>query len=325
MPAGLKFWLECSRWYALPMSFFSWLVVFVYGLNKDGNALYGLLALIGICFAHLATNLFDDYIDFHNLKHIKDENNLITLPNTQRGKCRYLLDGSVKLSDVLKVVMVYSLIALLIGIFFYFSVGKLVLLFMGLAACVVLLYPFMSNIRLSEVGVALCYGPLLFGGTYYVMTGNITTESFILSLPTMIFTVNLIYTDTFMDREIDKKEEKKTLCNLFVSPYSALKFQKILLILGYLSVFLLGIFDIADWEMFFTYITIPLAVNLIASLNLYIVSPEKIPDKQWYHFPFEDWNDIKENRSEVFMFRMYQARNLMIYFSIILAITLYFD
>ena len=77
--------------------------------------------------------------------------------------------------------------------------------------------------------------------------------------------------------------------------------------------------------MFFTYITIPLAVNLIASLNLYIDSPEKIPDKQWYHFPFEDWNDIKENRSEVFMFRMYQARNLMIYFSIILAITLYFD
>ncbi|MCM1266143.1 MAG: prenyltransferase, partial [Candidatus Gastranaerophilales bacterium] len=279
----------------------------------------------GICLAHLATNLFDDYIDYHKLKHVTDENDMITLPNTQRGKCRYLLEGSVTLSDVLKVVITYSLMALFIGLFFCFAVGKIVLLFMGLGAVIVLLYPFMSNIRLSELGVALCYGPLLFGGTYYVMTGNLGVEPFILSIPTMIFTVNLLFTDTFMDREIDKNEGKKTLCGAFKSPHSALKFQKWLLILGYLSVFLVGIFDIADWEIFLTFITIPLAVDLIKSLNLYIDNNEDLPEKKWFHFPFEDWDDIKENRSVIFMFRMYQARNLMIYFAILLAISVYFD
>ena len=84
----IKFWLDCSRWYALPMSVFSWLVIFMYGLEEDGNFLYGILALIGICFAHLATNLFDDYNDYQKLQQYVNEHNIVSLPNTQRGKDR---------------------------------------------------------------------------------------------------------------------------------------------------------------------------------------------------------------------------------------------
>ena len=76
---------------------------------------------------------------------------------------------------------------------------------------------------------------------------------------------------------------------------------------------------------FITYLTIPLAIDLFESLNLYSENILSVPNKKWYHFPFEDWDDIKTNRSEPFMFRMYQARNLMIYFSILLAISIYFD
>ena len=141
----------------------------------------------------------------------------------------------------------------------------------------------------------------------------------------MIFTVNLLYTDTFLDKEIDKKEGKKTLVNFFNSDNDALMFQKYLMFFGYLSVFLVGIFDIADWEIFITYLTIPLAIDLFESLNLYSENILSVPNKKWYHFPFEDWDDIKTNRSEPFMFRMYQARNLMLYFSILLAISIYFD
>lgn len=321
----IKFWLDCSRWYALPMSVFSWLVIFMYGLEEDGNFLYGILALIGICFAHLATNLFDDYNDYQKLQQYVNEHNIVSLPNTQRGKCRYLLNNSVNLKDVLKVVGIFCLIALLIGIFLFVSVGKGILLFMGLGAIIVLTYSFLSNIRLSEFAVALAYGPILYGGIFYAMTGRIVPEVFVLAIPTMIFTVNLLYTDTFLDKEIDKKEGKKTLVNFFNSDNDALMFQKYLMFFGYLSVFLVGIFDIADWEIFITYLTIPLAIDLFESLNLYSENILSVPNKKWYHFPFEDWDDIKTNRSEPFMFRMYQARNLMIYFSILLAISIYFD
>lgn len=319
----IRFWLECSRWYALPMSFFSWLVIFSYSYQKDGNVLFGIFALIGICFAHLATNLFDDFCDYHFLQKKTDPNNNMILPNTQRGKCRYILEKKVKLKDVLGVVGLYCMLALLIGIFFYFAVGSGVIYFVGVGAIIVLLYSILSNIRLSELAVGTAFGPLLFGGVYYVMTGKISPEPFILSVPSMIFTINLIYTDTFMDKDIDKAEGKRTLVNYFSTEDKALTFQKILITTGYLSVILIPVFDISDWEIFLVFLTVPLAIDLITSLKKYSENNLSVPGKKWYHFPFEAWSDIKENRSEVFMFRMYQARNLMIYCSIIITAALW--
>ncbi len=323
MFAKIKFWLECSRWYALPMSIFSWFIVYSYALQNDGKALYGLIALVGICCGHLATNLFDDFCDFNFLKKNVDANNNIILPNTQRGKCRYITDGKVKLSDVLKTVGLYCFIALLVGLFFCFTVSKDVGYFILIGALIVMTYPVLSNIRFSELAVGTAFGPLMFCGVYYVMTGKLTPEVVILSIPSMIFTVNLLFTDTVLDKEIDKSEGKKTFVGLFKSDENILRFQQVLLTLGYLSVFLIPVFDIADWEVFFVFLTIPLAIDLIESLKLYSKDKDSVPEKKWYHFPFEEWKDIKENRSQPFMFRMYQARNLMIYFSAILALMLW--
>ena len=324
MFSKLKFWLECSRWYALPMSVFSWFVVFSYALQHDGNALYGFIALVGICFSHLATNLFDDFCDFNILQKNIDHNNNLILPNTQRGKCKYILDGKVKLSEVLLTVGIYCFISLLIGLFFYFAVGKTVLWFILGGGLIVLFYSLLSNICLSELAVGLVFGPLMFGGVYYVMTGKLTPEVFALSVAPMLFTVNLLFTDTFLDKDIDKKEGKRTLVSLFKTDENVLNFQKGLLTVAYLSVLLIPIFDISDWEVFFVFLTVPLASDLINSLKLYSEDKSVIPDKKWFHFPFEEWDDIKENRSQTFMFRMYQARNLMIYFAGILSLTLWF-
>lgn len=324
MFSKIKFWLECSRWYALPMSVFSWFIVFSYALQHDGNALNGVIALFGICFAHLATNLFDDFCDFHLLQKNIDPNNNIILPNTQRGKCKYILDGKVKLSQVLATVGVYCLLASVIGLFFFLTVGKTVLWFILSGAVIVLSYSLLSNICLSELAVGLVFGPLMFGGVYYVMTGKLTTEVFALSVAPMLFTVNLLFTDTFLDKDIDKNEGKRTLATLFKSDNAIIKFQRVLLNLAYLSVLLIPIFDISDWEVFFVFLTVPLAFDLLNSMKLYSQDKTIIPEKKWYHFPFEEWKDIKENRSQTFMFRMYQARNLMMYSALILSLTLWF-
>ena len=61
------FWLKNSRLFSLPMTILSWLVIFVFALKNGGNIFNGLVALIGISCAHLATNLFDDYIDYKSL------------------------------------------------------------------------------------------------------------------------------------------------------------------------------------------------------------------------------------------------------------------
>jgi 1,4-dihydroxy-2-naphthoate octaprenyltransferase len=294
------------------MTIFSWLIIFTLAIKDNGNILYGLLSLIGIILCHLATNLFDDYNDFKTLKKERFENK-ISLINTQRGKCAYLLNNTVTTKDVLKTLAIYLTFASIIGLFFIISRGIETLIFIILASIIILTYSKLSNIRLSELAVGLAYGVILFEGVYFVMTGNLSLKPLLYSIPSSIFTINLIFTDTLMDYEIDKNEGKKTFIGLFQKK-DAIIFQIIMLLFGYTSFIFINTTILSLLPL----LTIPLSIDLIKSNLLYIKNPEILPVKHWYHFPFEEWNDIKKNRSLGFMFRMYQARNLMIYTSILI-------
>ena len=67
-----------------------------------------------------------------------------------------------------------------------------------------------------------------FGGVYYVMTGTYSGEVFILSMPTMLMTVVLLYIHTVMDYEFDIAEGKFTIANRFDSQLDSLIVLKIL-------------------------------------------------------------------------------------------------
>ena len=316
------FIMECSRIFSLPMTFFSWLVIFVYSISESGNVLYGLTAFIGLAFAHLGTNLLDDYFDYKSLIKRVDFDKTEYLKNSQKTKCRYLISGVMSESKVLLTSAIYFSVALFFGLFLYLKCGVGVLYFGLIGALIALLYPFMSRICLSEVAVALAYGPVLFGGVYYVMTGVYSSEVFLLSLPTMFMTVVLLYIHTIMDYDFDIAEGKITLANRFNSQLDSLLVLKILFVLAYSSLFLLIIFDILDWQVFFVFLTLPLALDLYRSMTLFVTNPESYPQKKWFHFPLEKM-DVFEKRGEApFMLRMLQARNLMIYFSLFLVLSI---
>ncbi|MDO5306031.1 MAG: hypothetical protein Q4E87_10700, partial [bacterium] len=59
------FWFEAARGYSVPMSIMSWSVPFLFAATEGGNIFYGLIALVGIVFAHAGVNLFDDFIDYN--------------------------------------------------------------------------------------------------------------------------------------------------------------------------------------------------------------------------------------------------------------------
>ncbi len=178
--------------FSLPMSILSWLAIFVYALIDSGNVLYGILALIGICLVHLGTNLVDDYFDYKYLIKQVDFDKAEYLKNSQKTKCRYLINGVMKESDILLLSGGYFLAALLIGVFFVFKCGSGIMYFVFAGAVIALIYPFISRICLSEIAVAAAYGPTLFGGVYYVMTGTYSKEIFLFSMPTMFMTLFLL-------------------------------------------------------------------------------------------------------------------------------------
>ena len=113
--------LECSRVFSLPMTVFSWLVVFVYGVVNSGNVIYGIVAFIGLSFAHLATNLLDDYIDYKFLIKQVNFDKEQYLIQTQKTKCRYIINGTVSEKQILTIVLVYLVLAFLSGLFLFFK------------------------------------------------------------------------------------------------------------------------------------------------------------------------------------------------------------
>lgn len=309
--------LECSRVFSLPMTVMSWLVIFTYSAMYSGNILNGILALIGVCFAHLVTNILDDYFDYKNLIKQVGFNKREYLKNTQKTKCRYLIMGRISVQELLTIAGVYALIAISTGVYLFFKSGIGVVYFALVGAIITISYSFLSKIKLSEIAVAAAYGPALFGGVYYVMTKTYSKEVFLLSIPTMLVTVILLYIHTIMDYEFDKNEGKKTLANSFKTPAASLVILKWLTILAYASLPLLCIFDILDWQVFLVYLTIPLAIDLYKSMKEFAADPASIPPHKWYHFPMENLMGAPS-----FMIRIYQSRNLMIYFSIIFSLAI---
>ena len=69
-------------------------------------------------------------------------------------------------------------------------------------------------------------------------------------------------------------------------------------------------------------LTTPLAVELINSMSLFNKDKNSIPHKRFWDKPFEHWDEIKNTDIAGFRFRMYQARNLQMYFSIFLSIAI---
>lgn len=305
-----------TRAYALPMSIFSWFVAFAYGISQNGNTIYGLFALVGICFVHLGANMFDDFIDYNTLKRTNDKGNDYLI-NAQKGKCEYLLNKTITPKQLLFLSFTFFFIAICIGIFFITKIGLSIAVIMCLGGLAALLYPIAGKFRLCELLIALIYGPLLFGGTDCVMCGAYNWKTLIVCIPTTLLTVNLLYTDTMLDYDLDKSEGKKTIANLF-SRKNSLICHKLLLLLAYLSLFPVYL-NTRIVGIFVTLVTIPMTLNLISSVKLFIKDKTKLPCRKFYEGPMENWDIILQEGSAGFMLRMYQARNLMIFFSIIYA------
>lgn len=283
MIKNICFWLKNSRLFSLPMTLLSWLVIFVYSLKLGGNALNGVLALVGISFAHLATNLFDDYVDYKNLPE-----------NSQKCKCAYIKDGSATISDVLKVVLIYLVIAAGMGFVLFLRCGFPVIFLAIIGGIITLIYAKLSQRGFSELAVGTAFGPLLFEGVYFVMTGYFSWTVFVMSVAVVVFTIGLMYVHTVLDFEGDMNVHKMTLACRLGDKNKAINGILILYGIAYVATILSGLM-LKNYYIYVSFLLVPLVFKLYNSLKTYTCGGE-----------------VKE-----FYFRLLQARNLMVYYSII--------
>lgn len=292
------FWLNCSRAFALPVTILSWLVVFVFALKSGGNLINGMLALIGISFAHLAGNMADDYIDYGILS--KDEKLMNSAVAT---KCCYLRDGSITLSDLGRMIAVFSIVALIIGAFLYYRSGVGVIWLTVIGGILTLTYAKFSLVGLSEVIIGLLFGPLMFEGVWYVMKKSFSMEVFVLSLAVVMLSISFLYIHTLLDFDSDTISHKKTLCCRINDKNKALKLYGVFVGACYISALVFGFMTLNVFVLI-TFAVLPFAVKIYSLTKKY--------------------NSGEDTSTENFYFVLFKARNLMIYFSLLMTLAILF-
>jgi len=308
---NIRFWMNNARAYSLPMTILSWLTAFIYSIKEGGNILAGVLALVGICFVHLATNLIDDYFDYKIL--IKDEK---FMNSAQNCKCEYLKNNKATPHELLRVILIFLSIASLIGAILFFISGPYVIILAFIALFIAIIYQKLSKIGLGDVGVIVAYGPLLFEGVFYVMTGTFSLNLLILSFGCALMTNTVLYTHMLMDYDGDSCSHKITLCTKFKSKEKALKFLLFFYISSYILLGFIAL-NTHNYFYFLPYLTLFQMIDLYNCLKQYNLNKTNMPKIYPWHYPLENWSNIKETPDAPFYFRFFYSRNIVTLFMLL--------
>ncbi|MBR1425368.1 prenyltransferase [bacterium] len=313
------FWYKNSRPYSIPITLLSWLLIFVFSLKSGGNAFLGLIALVGILLTHLSTNLADDYFDYKRLQF--DE---FFLNSTKEIKCKYLKEGKASITDLRNVIIGMLSFAALIGAILFFASGFYVAIFALIGLIIALSYSAFSSRGLGDIAVIIAYGPLMYEGVFYVMTGKLSLEVLILSIAAGTMVNTVLYAHMLMDYDEDVISNKTTLCTRLGSKNNALKGLIIFYILGYS---MLGIMAVRCSNILYLLpiLTLPLVFDLYKSLNIYNNDKTIIPCSHFWHFPLDNWKELSKNPNASFFFRFLFARNIVTYFMLLACCSVIFS
>lgn len=308
----IKFWLNNSRPYTIPITSLSFLVIFVYSLKYGGNITAGLIAYIGVSLVHLATNLSDDYFDYKEL---------IKKPEfcAKDCKCRYLRDGLATLDDLRNVIIILLSIAAICGLFIFFMSGWLVIIFALCVLPVSLFYSKLSSRGLGDLAVITVYGPLMYEGVYYSMTGKLSLEVLVLSFACALFLNTVLYVHMLMDFDDDINAKKITLCTRLKTKDNALK----LLIIFYISAFIfinILVFLSGNYYLLLTYFTLPFIILLYQSLKSYNNDTFTLPKVHFWNYPLNVQKELPINAP--FFYRFFFVINISTLFMILCSVAI---
>lgn len=125
-----------------------------------------LACVLGLVFAHATNNLLNDLTD--HLKGVDKDNYF----RAQYGP-QPLEHGLLSVAQVLRYAAFSGAVALAAGAYLVFETGTITLSLLAAGVFFVLFYTWpLKYIGLGEPSVLLVWGPLMVGGTYYVVSGG---------------------------------------------------------------------------------------------------------------------------------------------------------
>jgi 1,4-dihydroxy-2-naphthoate octaprenyltransferase len=167
-----------------------------------------ILVLAGFVAAHALSNLSNDYFGYRRGHDTPDSPRLrYTLHPIASGllEARTLLVGLLILAAIGAAIVAYFWVArglLALG----FSLAGLALLYLYDAAPRPL-----KSMGLGEVAAFLVWGPLMVGGGYYVITGDVSSTAFLVSVPYGLGVMSILVGKHIDQADFDRPHGQRTL------------------------------------------------------------------------------------------------------------------
>lgn len=256
----LKAWFMATRPWSFVMTVISATLGLVLAVHEGGHdPLLFPPVLLGLLAFHAATNLVNDLYD---VKHSVDR------PDAPTAKYRRhpLLTGEFGLAEFMGGITL--LYALMLGVAAYLTLirGWLVAALTAAGFFFSFFYtadPLRFKHRpVGELVVFLTWGPLMVAGTHFVLTGRLSMNAALASIPVGVLVAAVLLANNLRDREYDARTGVKTLA-VVLGHRRALTFYKLLIISAYISLTVLAVMGILSMLSFLVFLTLPKALNLI--------------------------------------------------------------
>lgn len=302
-----------------------------------------LLALIGIGFAHLSMNMFDDYFDFKNAEQ-GDRSALVREGfRAMTAKCPPLQDGTVSPKQWLLASCIYGLIACCFGVPILIIRG-LPILWVVLAVAVIGLFYSAPPLKLGyhgmgELIIGLIFGPGVFIGMNLAAAGEFHASEIFVSCAMGLLVVAILYVHSIMDYAADTKAGKRTLAWLVGCHATIPKPGKetpppteeqveagrkrqyvvlaLIIFLPYVLMILAVVLGFVQPYYIVSLLAFPWSLDLFRSMLAFKKDPFAPVEKKWWYGNFQMWEQIKENHLDWFMLRWLLAQRISIVFSIL--------
>jgi len=164
--------------------------------------------LVGFTVAHMISNLSNDYFDLTRGHDTPDSPRMrYTLHPFVGG----LLDNRTLFAGL----ALLALIGLSITAYFIFSRGWIAAAFAGAGIALMFLYDAaptpLKSIGLGEVAVLIVWGPLMVGGGYTMITGQLSVDAFFASLPYGLGVMTILMGKHIDQMDFDFRNDIRTL------------------------------------------------------------------------------------------------------------------
>ena len=175
---------------------------FVFWMKDAFNPYLVLITVAGMVSLHAGTNMINDYFDY---KSGDDARNQARTPFN--GGSPFLIEGVLKPKSVLAAALVAFGVGGLIGLYLAWTITWWILPLGVIGGLLGLLYVAprvnLAGRGVGEVAVGLGFGPLMTMGTYLVLTGEVSLNSFLAGLPIGFLITLVLYINQFPDMEAD--------------------------------------------------------------------------------------------------------------------------